>query len=345
MPPASEQLSKSAGTIVHIQTGDDQIIPASFALLTKYSTFISDLPHLEHNHSTDSDIILLPLPSATSGGMRLVLNLLETVGSTSESSSPWSELTIMDLQDILDAITIADAYSISSFQTILLDSAIKYLSKKPLLDWAIYVLASTRTDERQRPNILQDTLRAYLEILPSEIRAKIFIHVPYSVWALERYQRGWIKLVNRLRKKLSVLAKPHNGFNDYSRACRGTDSGRKLGCAAFRFTDNWVNLRFQASEAVLSRCAKAESELNDEVIRGAIDLVVTCPKCATRLLATFRPALCDFGRNAYRYGVFKFQKVQKARAEPVGGAGSDEEYECMPDEFEGNFRHSDYDSD
>jgi hypothetical protein len=104
---------------------------------------------------------------------------------------------------------------------------------------------------------------------------------------------------------MSTLASPYNGFNNYSRACRGASSPQPH-CEAYGRNSDWVNLRKEASDAVLDEIAKWGAVFNELNIRKAIKEVVPCQKCTTRLFRTFKPAICEFAGNS-SYGIGRWQ--------------------------------------
>jgi hypothetical protein len=116
--------------------------------LARYSTFIADLPsfllpapHNGHSHITD-----LPLPSATYGGLRLVIEALKYHDTPPKRPARPSPSAIRpfgfdDLQDVIDALVIADAYDMPSFPQLLVSYTDIPSGKRALLAWSVRALS------------------------------------------------------------------------------------------------------------------------------------------------------------------------------------------------------------
>jgi hypothetical protein len=121
--------------------------------------------------------------------MRFLINLLQAEECKSPFSvpSPWLDLDIEDLQQVVDSLTIADAYLFPSFNDILLDSATANLVDGPLFVWAIHALADDEFD-----HILHEsrTLRARLQPIPPTARHLLLQCAPKSLSQLDDLHGG-----------------------------------------------------------------------------------------------------------------------------------------------------------
>ncbi|KAI9632964.1 uncharacterized protein MKK02DRAFT_29960 [Dioszegia hungarica] len=302
----SARQTSSRTQFLHITTSDDQHITVSHSLLAKYSTFIANLPsfllpapHDGHSHVTD-----LPLPSATYGGLRLVIEALiyhdtPPKGPLRPFPSTVRPFGFDDLQNVIDALVIADAYDMPSFPQLLVSYTDMLSGKRAILAWSVWA------PSQYGPKIefkLKRTLQLELETLPDDARALLAAYAPEKLARLQVAQNAWVEAVAEVKDEMVSVAKPYNGFNDYARACRGTCSGEgvgRAGCAAHHRNPDWVALREEAALGVLRQITTPGANPDVGNVHASIQHIVLCRKCATRLYRTFCPMLIVFAMSDF----------------------------------------------
>jgi hypothetical protein len=290
-------------TTVRIECNDGVIVLAPYAVLAKHSRLVRDLPDLARQYDDKSDSTLLPLPSTSSRALRLLIGILE---ARDEVSSAWAGYDIGDLQVVVDAMTTADAYDIPGFHSILLISAVRNLSNQSgLLLWAIAVIVGVEP-AIVYSEFLSKTLAPKPEQIPPATRGYLQRHYPYLLFMLDKYQEGWMKLVDELRQQLSSPSPPHFLPDDHCSACRA-GSGPRKPCSR---AEQWTILQARARRVVLEKFAKPGVSLCDSDVGNVIrQNVTTCRTCAADLLAFIRPALMDFAMKGTAYGIGGWQNT------------------------------------
>ncbi|KAI9632081.1 uncharacterized protein MKK02DRAFT_41225 [Dioszegia hungarica] len=221
------QESNIDNVILQIETADDTILCISRALLAKYSRFIAELPPFlssdaEADATGDVDVISFTIPTATSGGLQLLIDLLQTEDYSDhvllQSDSPWRDLDIKDLPDVINALDLAEVYEMPAVPGLLVESAIKHLIERPLLAWAVCGLA--RMDQTPYTRLLRNSFDLVRHPIPASARTIVEQYVPRALFHLEQIQLGWNRAAAELRHALNMLVNTGHGLEPPARRCQ-----------------------------------------------------------------------------------------------------------------------------
>ncbi|KAI9632965.1 uncharacterized protein MKK02DRAFT_29961 [Dioszegia hungarica] len=294
----------STSKIIFIQTEEDNLVPISRSLLVKYSNFIAELPSFLTSNGDDTHTEVIPLPSATSVGMQLVVDLLEAEeageflhpGRPSRIVNPWQDLGIEDLQAVFDAMTIADAYDfdIPLFTRILLRSASAHQAQSPLLLWAVQALYGSSSAARDP---IVNTFPFGASTVTPHTLQLLQLHIPQPLALLEAEQGGWIRLTDDfLQSMRSTSATP-----------RWADVASSLGpewhalrlepqCPSHRDGGLWAQVRYQAADLLHTAIIQSRGDITPDELRMLIDCAVDCgfTRCSRQLYLILRPIIAEF---------------------------------------------------
>lgn len=283
-----------------IQCSDEVTILASFKLLAKYSSFFATLESLPRPASSDEAII--PLPSATSSGLVLVIAVLDTAESSkAEATTPtaaakaedWRLVHDSDLPHIANAIQIADAYDIPILQEMYFSPIMKRYMSQALLAFAIAALFKVK--EKADP-LARGIVRSGSRL--SQITQNVLKdHSPEYLIALDGLIARYEAAKTQLEYDLKYGEDMTNGFNDYGRRCGGNKRGY-ASCPAYDRQYDFIKMRIKAADKALFHIT---SEIYITSRYGRYE--VGCQRCTTRISRCFNRAGMRFIERAYRFDV------------------------------------------
>ena len=272
---------------------------ASFDILAKYSPFFAtlrDLPRPDGLHAS-----VIPLPSASSTGLALVISVLEDLNATSAADAgatvagggtevDWTTVSEADLAHVTAAMEVADAYDIPAFTSYYIDKVHKAMDKNPSL---AFTMAALGKDQQKAKQSARDILRLGHR-LSTGMTALLQEHAPEYLDALRtftsRYDRAHTKFLADLRSNETM----ENGFNDYGQMCKRDYHG----CVTH---DRYKSFRKM-------RVAYANQEFHKLVDIAFSEshwyhVNVGCQKCSTRISRCFRRALQNFEPAQWSFSV------------------------------------------
>jgi hypothetical protein len=287
---------------------------ASFSLLAKYSSFFATLKDLPRPDEADEPVI--PLPSATSAGLALVISVLEDCDRAESAKAAqreaaslaaadaqksaatnmplnevdWTTVSETDLEHVNAAITVADAYGIPVFTTHYLDKVHKAIAADPCLAFTMAALAKDEYKARISSGDLLGSTRS----LSVGMKTLLEQHAPEYLVGLARHQAAYTFARYKLLGALKYGTPMANGFNDYGKMCKR----RFHGCEAYDQHHSFKKMRIAYANQEYEKLIRIGLS-NDHWYH--VD--VGCQKCSTRVSRCFRWAMADFAvvKNAFAF--------------------------------------------
>ena len=275
---------------------------ASFDLLARYSSFFSTLKDLPRPDEKEETVI--PLPSATSTGLALVISVLEdydtaieakgkaaTTGEgaamindgTDDMAADWTTVSEADLAHIAAAMDVADAYDIPVFTTHYVSKVHQAIAKDPAL---AFTMASLAKDEIKARQSAGDMLARACE-LTGAMKTLLEHYSPEYLAAHQAHRQAYTERRLTLLYDLKHHTPMTNGFNDYGQMCKRHHHG----CSTHNKYASWKKMRVAYAtqeHETIARIAMTDNHW--------YHVNVGCQKCSTRVSRCFGRALGEFAQ-------------------------------------------------
>lgn len=272
---------------VILKTSDEINFHVDLAILSEHSSFFATLASLpsptpKANNAQDN---VIPLPSATSTGLHLILSVLHPntnqdflVSLTLSEDPPFSLLE--------QALDVADVYDFPSFPMLL---AIHF-EDHPFMQFALAALAD---DENMARSASRMTITGSMSDLPSCAEKLLGIYAPGYLHRLQDLhtlrEHAYRKAIHSLKFEGQV----YNGINDFTKKCL-----KHGGCLGYRSVrGRFKHLRMKAADAVIHDLASKSSGSANRIDAECVRQVAACRICTTRLTRTFTRAMMSYWYN------------------------------------------------